>query len=185
MRPTTDPFRVTLVLEREGIPVTEFLYPDGATGTDETRAATFRSYTSATMLERERITRLTHEYAGGLRDYLDLESGCEQARVAVLRQVERGLWPGGRPSVEGDALAEQTRMIEAAWLVHASLEKAGYESMRGMLDRLIFLATWRVLVFQGPEEWRNIADRPGLDDGMFYAIWNAWLSATEATRRGK
>lgn len=185
MRPTTDPFIVRLLVERAGKPVTEYLCADGTTGPDEEAAVRFRTYTSATMLERDRITRLTHDYAGGLREYLDLEKGCEQARLVVLRQVEAGLWPKGRPTAEGEELLAQNERIATAWATFESIEKDGYETMRSMLDRVIFLATWRVLVVSPPDGWGNLADRPGLDEGVFYAIWHAWIAATEASRAGK
>lgn len=185
MRSTTRLFVVPVLLERRGAPCNEFLYSDGLAGPDEALAVRFRTYTSATMLERNRIEKLTHEYAGGLREFLDLSKGCEAARVAVLRQVERELWPMGRPPVEGEEHDAQEEAFNAAWSGWDSIEKDGYASMRSMIDRVVFLATWTVLVVQPPDGWANLADRPGLDDGTFYAIWNAWLAATEETRAGK
>lgn len=185
MRTLLDPFVVSIVLDRGGRPSTEFLQPDGAIGPDRAKALRFRLHASPTPVERDRITRLAHEYAGGLREYLDLDNGCEGARRTVLAQVERGLWPKGRPAAEGEAFGEQEEMIKRAWASCNTIEKDGYVTMRGMLDRVLFMATWTTLIVDAPSGWAVLADREGLDEATFYAIWNAWLEASEKTRAGK
>ena len=185
MRSILAPFVVPLLIDRNGLPSSEYLYEDGTTGPVLERAVRFRLYASPTPVERERITRLAHDYAGGLREFLDLERGCEQARRATLRQVEVGVWPGGRPSAEGDAYAEQNRILDAAWIACSTIEKDGYVAMRSMLDRLLFMATWAALIVDPPPGWATLADREGLDEGVLYAVWHAFLAATESSRAGK
>ncbi len=185
MRDITNPFLVPILADRGGLPSSEYLYVDGTTGSDADKAVRFRSYTSATMLERQRIERYTHEYAGGLREFLDLQKGCEATRLAVVKQASDSLWPDGRPTAAGEELAAQDKALEGAWAALESLEKDGYHTMRAMVDRVVFLATWRVLVVSPPAGWESLADRPGLDEAVFYTIWNAWLAATEAARAGK
>jgi hypothetical protein len=184
MTPPPVSFLVLLPVVSEGLPSPAFLRPDGTPG-PKGEAVRFTFRPSPTPRDRARIDQLVHELAGGLREYLDLTRGIESTRALVLDQVVRSIWPDGRPSVEGGEVATQQDRIEAAWAAHDSVEMDGLRTMQGIVDRLLFMATWSVLIEDPPEGWASIADRSGLDEATFYAIWTAWNTATEGSRRGK
>lgn len=186
MRTTTAPFVVPVTVpDATGLPVERWLAPDLKLVDDVAAAVRFRFYLSPRMQDATRIERATHDLAGGLREFLDLQRGCESARLAALADIEAGIWPTGRPKAATDEeRGEQDKRMQAAWASSESLTLDGYRVMRQMLDRLQFLASWPVLIVDAPKGWESIADME-LDTGIFFAVWNAWTKATAAAREGK
>lgn len=167
-----------------GKPERRWLAESGEVVESEKDAVRFTCFRSPTMRDRHRIDILVHELAGGLAAYLDLNDGAEKTRRAVVARLERQLWPSGRPKVEGDNYIEQEQALNAAWATDESNEKRGYEEMRGMLDRLLFIATWGVVVVDAPAGWESLADRE-LSIPIFYALWSAYIAALAPGAAGK
>lgn len=194
------PFTVSLATRKKGEDVERWLDKHGKLVEDKTKTHTFRMYSSPTPVEKVHIQAAGHELFGGLKKWVDLEQGIDNARTALMTQIVDGLWPkvfddekgeetGGRAEATGKDLLAQEKAIEEAWDADDSAHKWAWLEMVQMRQRIEFIAMWEVLQIEPPPELATL-NQPLHDDAdtaerLFLAIWNAHQSATEAIQQEK
>ena len=188
MRP--DPIAFSVPLRLVNSSTGEALGPRwlGPTGTpveSEANAVVFQMHRSPTPREGLRIERREHELAGGLRDYLEVQNGAQAAPFALIRLLERELWPAGRPErVDKADEIRDDAALDVAWRASDSLEKQYFAEANGVLERLGFIARWAVLIVSPPAGWEDIADRE-MPEPQLYAIIAAHAAAMAPVQLGK
>jgi len=178
-RAVIDPFVVRLSK-------TTWMGPDGKPVEDEQQAQRFELYRSPTMAEKMRAEKLAHEIAGGLAEWIDLQTGLEKVRATLRGDIIKRVWPEGMPDAK---TPEETRALEAkfmeAWAQDDSEERKLFQSLNGMNDRIDFMARWEVTLLPTmPRDWRELRNRY-LDDDAFYALWFAYNEAAAGVTAGK
>lgn len=157
-----------------------WLKADGTLGDAAEEAVKFTFWRSPTPAERHRIEVATHEVAGGLRAWVDLEQGIEATQKVFIGALEEELWPEGRPEAEGPEFLTQQDQLAKAWDAAEGELRQGLQIMLQLRDRLRFMASWPVLIRDAPEGWSNIAERDDLDEDLFRSVWLASSAATAA-----
>lgn len=161
-----------------------WLTPEAELVEDEMAAAVFTFRRSPTGLDSRKIRDKTHEYAGGLSEFAEVQSAAEGARLLVLDAVEATLWPDGRPDAEGQARTAQLTAIDAAWDAHRSADKTAWVELSDQVEEWRWWARWAVLAEDVPEGWEEIALVP-LEPAIRMVIWNAWMTAHREDTAGK
>lgn len=152
----------------------------------EPEAITFKFLRSPTPLERHRMDKLMHEYAGGLSEFLDMVHGINNAEKVILAQMETIVWPEGRPTADADdEMLAQVKLLDEQWKKHGGEAMDGWRILTGLRDRLAFLSLWTVMAVDPAEEWRTLADReiPEATFSMIWGAYNAAMSQVNAAKR--
>jgi len=125
----------------------------------EDEAATFELWVSPLAATDVQIEMASHELAGGLDAYLDLEEGSKRAHAAIRAQIVQAIWPKGVPEVETpEEIDAFESSVEAAWAADTSRQKMVLSKMRDMLERINFIAAWPYLVKSVPAGWESLAN---------------------------
>lgn len=151
----------------------------GAEGPGDPPWASFATSGSNTPMQRVLVTRACHDLLGP-RAWLDLQRDVESLHQELLRQVDERLWPEGRPE---RLTAEQQEAFAAAWEALRTPEVGLYSLARAQVDRLEFLALWRVVV-AAPPGWEDLAELD-IDEPTLLAIHRAFDAAREGARGKK
>lgn len=141
--------------------------------------ATFTAATSNTPMQRVMVTRGCHDLLGP-KAWLDLQRDAETLHQALLRQVDALLWPEGRPERLSTG---QAAAFAAAWDALRTPEVGLYSLVRAQVDRIEFLALWRVVV-TAPPGWEDLANLD-IDEPTLLAIHRAFDAAREGAREKK
>jgi hypothetical protein len=167
--------------------------PNGLAVASEEEAQRFTLFRSPSVAERARAEMIAHEVAGGLDAWTDLQTGLDRVRSTLRESIRKRLWPEGMPEAK---TPEESKKLEEqfaeAWAQDDSDERAYFQQLQGMNDRIEFIARWEVTsgVRDGqdrhvmPREWRELRHRE-IDNDTFYAIWTAYNEATAGVIAGK
>jgi hypothetical protein len=142
----------------------------------------FRFKAERTMRDDMKIERRADEINGDPGLTADLALGLDTAVQAARAEIERQLWPEGRPSVTGEEAKAQEAKIAAAFGEHP--DKGKIDRMMWLQSRQDCAACWAVLIEAPPTGWEDIIDKP-LRPAVMNAIVNAWVEARSKADQGK
>lgn len=135
--------------------------------------------TSNTPMQRVLVTRACHDLLGP-KAWLDLQHDAASLHQELLAQVDAQLWPEGRPERMNTA---QAAAFASAWDALRSPAVGLYSLVRAQIDRIEFLALWRVVV-AAPPGWEDLANLD-IDEPTLLSIHRAFDAAREGAREKK
>lgn len=145
---------------------TEWLTPARTWTRAQDEALTLR-FAVPTNRDMVAITQRAHEYAGGLRQWLDLQTAIAALYDERTATYSRGIWGASRPVATTAAeAAEQQALLDAAFAADLSTNAEGLRTMQELAGRIWFMASWPSLVRSPPPGWESIADQPDDPPGI-------------------
>lgn len=166
-----------------GEPVVRWIAGGGELVDDAAAAFSFQVATSATMRERIQIQRRMEGIAGGARELYQLRADVASVGAAARARAEAAM-PADVERGSPAWLAAWSAAWAQAWTQAEEWEAEAYDALRGMLDRVEFLASWGVLARRTPPGLEQLEDS-AMDEGVFYALWGAWRAAVSGAEPGK
>jgi hypothetical protein len=152
--------------------------------TDEAQAVEFRIYERPTIGESTRVEFEVHELAGGLPAYLDIQVGSSRTREAAVRQLKADLGLPELDAEDRDGLAQQAKLLEAAWEQWDHALKRMTVQLQNQVERLWFLGRWKICGYQHPEGWEDLANHPNAEP-FYVSILMAYGLAKAGAAPGK
>ena len=183
IRRTTDPFVVPVDLELDGVQGVEYLKADRTLGPEST-AVRFTVATSPSPRDLVVMERARYVLAGGREAWRDLDAGAREDAAVVHREVERHLWPEGRPApLHPEDEKAQGKAMQDCWAEWDSPAKWGLDAAQKLLGTYQFQAEWEAMVVDPPVGWARIPET--LETGLYFALWAAYQAALEGARAKK
>lgn len=150
-----------------------------------------------TPAEDTHIQRRAHEVAGGLKDYLEIQSAVETQRAVLRRDALDGV--GGEylfeeKAGEAPAAAQKRRAAEEqahaqklfTWITeHAGLRKGAVDELAMRWEKIHRVARMSVLLVDAPELYRPFEALAIDDEVRWMYLFDAYDRARAAYRLGK
>ena len=175
---------IEVVVSRGEGAETEWLTPARTWSRSQDEALTLR-FAPATNRDTVAITQLAHEYAGGLRRWLDLQTAIDSLFEERTAAYARAIWGAERPVPKTpEEAAEQVALMDAAFAADTSTNAAGLRTMQELSGRIWFMASWPSLVRRPPPGWESIADQPDDPPGIADVIRWAYTAALAKAAAG-